>query len=86
MAKKHSGHVTLSMTLEEADLVLLMMCREKSDLEERISIGGEYPESDILAASAREAGKNLPTVKDLHHRVLCAYMDAMLSQSEGRLQ
>lgn len=80
MVKKQSGHVTLTMTPEEADLVMLIMCREEADLEKRISMGGEYPDSDILAASAREAGKNLPTVKDLHHRVLCAYMDTILSQ------
>lgn len=83
MAKKSTGTVTLSMTLEEADFVFLTLAGKVSDLKEDIDVGDRIPESDICVAAAQKARERLPMAEALVSRVLRASVNANLGIHQG---
>lgn len=73
---RNTKTVNLKLSLEEFGIIYRAVGDQESALEERISVGRKFPDSEILSASAAEAQAELPGVQALS-RQLKGVMDAL---------
>lgn len=66
---RNTKTVNLKLSLEELGILYRAVEDQESALEERISVGRKFPDSEILSASAAEAQAELPGVRVLSQRL-----------------
>lgn len=66
---RNTKTVNLKLSLEEFGIIYRAVEDQESALEERISVGRKFPDSEILSASAAEAQAELPGVQALSRRI-----------------